>query len=101
MYAMVFESWEVTRRAMHVPFSAFTDSLLSRFFAVSNPIFLYTMNTAGIPTNPAYLTSAAPSSQGSFMEFRTIRAEMDDICQQGIMAWSLLWKRIQWYSHFT
>lgn len=43
------------------------------------------MNTAGNPTNPA-LTSAGSSSQGSFTELRTIRAEMDGIRQQGIAA---------------
>ena len=91
----------VTRRVIHDPFTAFTDSLLSRFFTVSNPILLYTMNTAGIPTNPAYLTSAAPSSQGSSMEFCAIRAEIDDVRQQGITAMGSVTNSIQRFQTVT
>jgi len=83
---MVFESWETMCHVLHDPFSAFMDTLLSRFFMVSNLIFLYTMNIAGILTNLAFLMSAGPSSQNLSMEFRTICAEMDNICQQGIVA---------------
>ena len=101
VYTMVLESWEVTRQVIHDPFTAFTDSLLSRFFTVSNPLLLYTMNTAGIPTNPAYLTSAAPSSQGSSMEFRAIRAEIDDVRQQGITAMGSVTNSIQRFQTVT
>ena len=101
VYAMVLESWEVTRRVIHDPFTAFTDSLLSRFFMVSNPILLYTMDTAGIPTNPAYLTSAAPSPQGSSMELRAICAEIDDVQQQGITAMGSVTNSIQRFQTVT
>jgi len=101
VYTMVFESWEVTRRVLHDPFSPFANSVLSRFFTVSDPIFLYVMNTAGIPTNPAFLVSAGQSSQSSSVELKTIRAELDEIRQQGAAAMSSFHSSLQGFQSIT
>ena len=97
---MIFESWEV-RQVLHDPFTPFANSVLSKFFAVSDPVFLYVMNTAGIPTNPAFLASASQASQGLSTELRTIRAELDEIRQQGAAAMSSFHSSLQGFQTVT
>lgn len=87
VYCVIYSSWTVTCRVLSDPLEAFTGagSAFSRLFATSDPYLLYLVNTVGVPTN---LTCLSPSSTRAVAssEIKILRAELEDVRQQGISA---------------
>ena len=88
VYCVVLTTWRTTTSILTDSFNAFKESgsTFSQLFTTSDPYLLYLINTAGIPTNPTFLSSASPSLAASSGELQTLRAELEEVHQQGVMA---------------
>lgn len=68
VYCAIFKSWDTTSRVLRELFTALSSSAtLAHYFPTSEPLLLYVLNTAGVPTNPPHFTpnTQAPSSESA------------------------------------
>ncbi|KAJ3831914.1 hypothetical protein F5878DRAFT_41949, partial [Lentinula raphanica] len=56
VYTVVAKDFEITSRILSEPFQPFSSNqYLQRFINITQPLFLYMLNTLGVPTNVSYL----------------------------------------------
>ncbi|KAH7904152.1 hypothetical protein BJ138DRAFT_1186017 [Hygrophoropsis aurantiaca] len=79
VYTVIFKSPEFASRFLTDRFNAFEEnSPFARFFATSAPFLLFDGNTAGLPSNPAFMSSQQPDNSATSSDIRDIRAEMSE-----------------------
>ena len=79
VFCVVFTDWSIASRFLNDPFRAFeNDPIVGETVTISKPILLYTYNTRGCPTNPAFLQPSCSQNPALSFETRDPSAQLDD-----------------------
>ncbi|KAG1777839.1 hypothetical protein EV702DRAFT_1098088, partial [Suillus placidus] len=87
LYCVVFKHWETADLFLRDSFDAFegSEGSYGRNFAPVGPYLLYLVNSMGVPRDPSYL-GGGPASEAQSAEVKNLRAQMEDIREQGASA---------------
>ncbi|KAJ3748265.1 hypothetical protein EV360DRAFT_89766 [Lentinula raphanica] len=84
VYTVVVKDFETTSRILNKPFQPFSSNqYLQWFINITQPLFLYMLNTLGVPTNVSYLNQSNQSLTAS-ADYCLLKAEMDEMHKQGV-----------------
>lgn len=79
VYTVVLKNWPTTAQFINDDLQRFRDKYnLPAFVSISKPMFLYTLNSLGVPSNPAFIAQAATSDST-----KGLQAQVDAIQQRG------------------